>query len=134
MRSGSGAAKRRGVASRMNLRKLAYVNGFEQVKRRARVSRKGSTVGSIRPALYNIAGMLEPNQIIPGDRIKELNDTPEGGVALVFDDPPLNIGYLYSGYNDERTTDDSLKFSEDWMTAVHRALKPSGSFYLAIGD
>ena len=25
-------------------------------------------------------------------------------------------------------------FSEEWMAAVHRALKPSGSFYLAIGD
>src|SRR4051812_20593477 len=118
----------------MNLRKLAYVNGFEQVKRRARVSRRSSTVGSIRPSLYNAAGMLEPNQIIPGDCIKELNDGPEGWVDLVFADPPFNIGYLYSGYNDERKTEDYLKFSEDWMRAVHRALKPSGSFYLAIGD
>jgi site-specific DNA-methyltransferase (adenine-specific) len=118
----------------MNLRKLAYVNGFEQVKRRARVSRRSSTVGSIRPSLYNAAGMLEPNQIIPGDCIKELNDAPEAWVDLVFADPPFNIGYLYSGYNDERKTEDYLKFSEDWMTAVHRALKPSGSFYLAIGD
>jgi site-specific DNA-methyltransferase (adenine-specific) len=118
----------------MNLRKLAYINGFEQVKRRVRVSRKSSTVGSIAPRLYNPRGMPETNQIIQGDCIKVLNDGPEGWVDLVFADPPFNIGYLYSGYNDERKTEDYLKFSEDWMRAVHRALKPSGSFYLAIGD
>ncbi|MCY2953956.1 MAG: site-specific DNA-methyltransferase [Planctomycetota bacterium] len=53
---------------------------------------------------------------------------------LVFADPPFNIGYLYHGYDDRLKTDDYLKFSTDWMAAVHRALKPAGSFYLAIGD
>src|SRR3954469_17279217 len=118
----------------MNLRKLAYINGFEQVKRKVRVSRKRSTVGSIAPRLYNPRGMPETNQILQGDCINVLNEGPEGWVDLVFADPPFNIGYLYSGYNDERKTEDYLKFSEDWMRAVYKALKPSGSFYLAIGD
>jgi site-specific DNA-methyltransferase (adenine-specific) len=74
------------------------------------------------------------NQIVQGDCIKTLNDGPEGWVDLVFADPPFNIGYLYHGYDDERKYDDYLKFSTEWMTAVHRALKPNGSFYLAIGD
>ena len=74
------------------------------------------------------------NQIVCGDSIKVLNDGPEGWVDLVFADPPFNIGYLYDGYNDERNAEDYLNFSEDWMRAVHRALKPTGSFYLAIGD
>src|SRR5215217_283417 len=118
----------------MNLRKLAYVNGFEQVKRRAKLARKTATVGAIRPSLYNRQRMPETNQIVTGDCIQILNQGPEGWVDLVFADPPFNIGYLYHGYNDERKTEDYLKFSEDWMRAVHRALKPSGSFYLAIGD
>jgi site-specific DNA-methyltransferase (adenine-specific) len=120
----------------MNLRKLAYINGFEQIKRtaRAKVARDASTVGSITPALYNPRGMPETNQIVQGDCIKVLNDGPEAWVDLVFADPPFNIGYLYHGYNDQRKTEDYLKFSHDWMQAVHRALKPSGSFYLAIGD
>src|SRR3954452_1348603 len=118
----------------MNLRKLAYINGFEQVKRRVRVARKRSTVGVITPRLYNPRGMPDTNQIVQGDCIKVLNEGPEGWVDLVFADPPFNIGYLYHGYNDERKTDDYLKFSEDWMRAVYRALKPTGSFYLAIGD
>src|SRR3954469_17372551 len=118
----------------MNLRKLAYVNGFEQVKRRAKLARKPTTVGAIRPSLYNQQRMPETNQIVTGDCIQVLNDGPEGWVDLVFADPPFNIGYLYHGYNDKRNTDDYLAFSKDWMRAVHRALKPTGSFYLAIGD
>jgi site-specific DNA-methyltransferase (adenine-specific) len=78
--------------------------------------------------------MPEANQIIQGDSIKVLNEGPEGWVDLVFADPPFNIGYLYHGYNDHRNDDDYLKFSEEWIKAVHRALKPTGAFYLAIGD
>ena len=78
--------------------------------------------------------MPELNQIICGDSIKVLNDGDEGWIDLVFADPPFNIGYLYHGYDDRLKTEDYLKFSADWMAAVHRALKPTGSFYLAIGD
>jgi site-specific DNA-methyltransferase (adenine-specific) len=86
------------------------------------------------PKRYNESGMPYENQIISGDSIKLLNDEEPGWVDLVFADPPFNIGYLYHGYDDEKKADDYLAFSKDWMTAVHRALKPTGSFYLAIGD
>ena len=118
----------------MNRRKLAHANAFAQIKRLRRVSRKNRTLGVILPSLYNRQGMPETNLIIQGDCIQKLNDGPEGWVDLAFADPPFNIGYLYDGYNDERKCDDYLKFSEEWMRAVHRALKPNGSFYLAIGD
>jgi len=78
--------------------------------------------------------MPDSNIIIQGDCIKTLNEGPEGWVDLVFADPPFNIGYLYDGYHDEKKDEDYVKFSEDWMRAVYRALKPGGSFYLAIGD
>jgi site-specific DNA-methyltransferase (adenine-specific) len=78
--------------------------------------------------------MLELDQIMCGDSIKILNDGPEGWVDLVFADPPFNIGFLYHGYDDRRKTEDYLEFSKQWMQAVYRALKPTGSFYLAIGD
>jgi site-specific DNA-methyltransferase (adenine-specific) len=78
--------------------------------------------------------MLGLNKIHRGNCIKLLNKEPEGWVDLVFADPPFNIGYLYHGYNDQRNTEDYLQFSEEWIRAVHRALKPNGSFYLAIGD
>ena len=74
------------------------------------------------------------DQVVCADSIATLNAGPEAWVDLVFADPPFNIGYLYHGYNDSLKAEDYLKFSEDWMAAVYRALKPNGSFYLAIGD
>lgn len=78
--------------------------------------------------------MIELNQIIQGDSIRVLNDGPEQWADLVFADPPFNIGYIYDRYDDALKMEDYLRFSENWMRAVHRALKPTGSFYLAIGD
>lgn len=119
----------------MNGRKRAFVKGLESLRRnRPRLTRRRGTICAIRPTLYDAAGMPESNQIINGDSIKTLNDGPEGWVDLVFADPPFNIGYLYHGYNDERNDSEYLDFSRDWMKAVHRSLKPSGSFFLAIGD
>jgi site-specific DNA-methyltransferase (adenine-specific) len=74
------------------------------------------------------------NQIIKADSISLLNDGPSEWVDLVFADPPFNIGYLYHNYDDEKDVDEYVSWSEQWMRAVHRAMKPSASFYLAIGD
>ena len=53
---------------------------------------------------------------------------------LVFADPPFNIGYEYDIYDDQQSSKDYLTFCEDWIRGVHRALKPNGTFWLAIGD
>jgi site-specific DNA-methyltransferase (adenine-specific) len=121
----------------MNQRKRAFLKGLQSIKQsppKAGLSKTTPTVGVIKPRLYNTDGMPETNQIIQGDSIQVLNDGPEGWVDLVFADPPFNIGYLYHGYDDHRSDDEYLAFSKDWMSAVYRALKPGGSFYLAIGD
>lgn len=121
----------------MNQRKLAFQQGLKTIKQ-ARKTRglatKPRTICAIAPSLYNAAGMVEPNQILQGDSIQLLNDGPEGWVDLCFADPPFNIGYLYHNYDDQKDVDEYLDWSEKWMSAVHRALKPTGSFYLAIGD
>jgi site-specific DNA-methyltransferase (adenine-specific) len=126
----------KGKGIRMNRRKRAFVAGLSSMthKNRRTLLAKRGTLCAIRPRLYNAAGMPELNQIIQGDSIKVLIDGPEGWIDLCFADPPFNIGYLYHGYDDEKDADEYLEFSEKWMRAVHRALKPTGSFYLAIGD
>lgn len=73
-------------------------------------------------------------QIHCGDCIEGMNSLHEGSVDLVFADPPFNIGYKYDVYDDRMAVDDYLKWSNDWMSAVYRALKPDGTFWLAIGD
>jgi DNA modification methylase len=68
------------------------------------------------------------------DCVAGVNSLPEGSVDLVFADPPFNIGYKYDVYEDRMATADYLKWSNEWISAVHRALKPDGTFWLAIGD
>jgi site-specific DNA-methyltransferase (adenine-specific) len=123
----------------MNRRKLAHKMGLtalrsKTAKKQALLTRKVRNICAIRPSLYNAGGMPDLNQIIHGDSTQILNDGPEGWVDLVFADPPFNIGYLYHNYDDEKDVDEYVNWSENWMRAVYRALKPSGSFYLAIGD
>jgi site-specific DNA-methyltransferase (adenine-specific) len=121
----------------MNQRKQAFIKGLRTITRaksRRAVLKNTQPVGAIGPRLYNSSGMPETNQIIRGDSIKVLNQGPEGWVDLVFADPPFNIGYLYHNYDDRKDVDEYVDWSEQWMSAVYRALKPNGSFYLAIGD
>lgn len=72
--------------------------------------------------------------LINGDCIEELYKIPEKSIDLVFADPPFNIGINYDKYNDKLSYEDYMQFSEEWIDACLRVLKPDGSFYIAIGD
>ncbi|MGC3969530.1 MAG: DNA methyltransferase [Pirellulales bacterium] len=74
------------------------------------------------------------NRIHQGDCVAGLNSLPEACIDLAFADPPFNIGYKYDVYDDRRERDHYLDWSRQWISAVHRALKPNGTFWLAIGD
>ena len=89
------------------------------------MSRKGS---------HASAGPLGPDAVHEGDCLDLLARVPEGSVHLAFADPPFNIGYDYDAYDDRRADDDYLAWSGRWMAAVVRALRPDGTFWLAIGD
>jgi len=77
---------------------------------------------------------LTPNQVHQGDCIDLLGKVDPGSVDLVFADPPFNIGYEYDVYDDEQSCEDYLRWSRSWIERVYSCLKPSGSFWLAIGD
>jgi site-specific DNA-methyltransferase (adenine-specific) len=72
--------------------------------------------------------------IYHGDCVKVLGTFTPGSVDLVFADPPFNIGLKYDEHNDEMTYDDYVGWVDEWMSALDRVLKPSGSIYLAISD
>jgi len=74
------------------------------------------------------------NTIRRADCIDGMNALPRGSVDLAFADPPFNIGYDYDVYEDNKEQQDYIDWSRRWITAVHRVLKPSGTFWLAIGD
>lgn len=74
------------------------------------------------------------NQVLTGDCLHHLAQLPEGCIDLAFADPPFNIGYEYDVYDDRRARADYLAWAERWLTAVKRVLKPTGAFFVAIGD
>ena len=73
-------------------------------------------------------------QIFAGDCLRHLARLEAASVDLAFADPPFNIGWEYDVYDDQQTRDDYLTWTEKWLQAVRRLLKPTGSFYVAIGD
>jgi DNA modification methylase len=74
------------------------------------------------------------NTIHHQDCISGMNGLLPGFIDMAFADPPFNIGYDYDVYDDKREREEYLKWSRQWIAAVHRALKPDGTFWLAIGD
>ncbi len=74
------------------------------------------------------------NRIHNGDCVSGMDGLPDACVDLAFADPPFNIGYDYDVYDDRRECEHYLDWSRQWISSVHRMLKPTGTFWLAIGD
>ena len=77
---------------------------------------------------------LLPDRVYAGDCRTHLPRLPSGTVDLAFADPPFNIGYDYDVYQDRHDARHYLDWSRRWGAEVVRALKPDGTFWLAIGD
>jgi site-specific DNA-methyltransferase (adenine-specific) len=74
------------------------------------------------------------NRILQGDCIAGMRELADGSVDLAFADPPFNIGYDYDEYDDRLSCDKYIDWCRGWMSEVIRVLKPTGTFWLAIGD
>lgn len=72
--------------------------------------------------------------VVQGDCIEGMRKMEAGSVDLVFADPPFNIGYKYDIYDDRKLSEEYLSWSRRWVAEAARVLKPSGAFWLAIGD
>jgi site-specific DNA-methyltransferase (adenine-specific) len=77
---------------------------------------------------------LEPDHVYLGNCLEHLPRLAAGSIDLAFADPPFNIGYDYDVYDDRHTPQRYLDWSRRWGAEVVRALKPTGTFWLAIGD
>ncbi|HBG27258.1 MAG: hypothetical protein A2Y10_12585 [Planctomycetes bacterium GWF2_41_51] len=74
------------------------------------------------------------DKIICDDCIKVLNQVRSPFADLIFADPPFNIGYKYDKYHDKKEKEHYIDWTRKWMIACCNVLKPTGSFYIAIGD
>jgi DNA modification methylase len=77
---------------------------------------------------------LISNHVYQMDCLEGLAGITPGSVDLAFADPPFNIGYQYDEYDDRQEAEAYLEWSKRWMAGVARALSPTGTFWLAIGD
>jgi site-specific DNA-methyltransferase (adenine-specific) len=78
---------------------------------------------------------FRPNTIVVGDCVAILSALKEPVADLIFADPPFNIGYKYDLYEDRRKYEEYFAWTESWMQAcVQKALRPHGTFWVAIGD
>jgi DNA modification methylase len=77
---------------------------------------------------------MELDKLYNADCISGMADIPEGSIDLAFADPPFNIGYKYDVYEDRLAADHYLAWTKQWGEALVRTLKPTGTFWLAIGD
>jgi DNA modification methylase len=77
---------------------------------------------------------MELDKLHNKDCVTGMDLIPEASVDLAFADPPFNIGYKYDVYADRRAADEYLAWSKKWGAALLRTLKPTGTFWLAIGD
>jgi DNA modification methylase len=77
---------------------------------------------------------IKVDRLYNTDCVSGMKRLPAGCVDLAFADPPFNIGYDYDVYHDRLESDRYLHWCRDWMSGVVRALKPTGTFWLAIGD
>ncbi|MFK7769582.1 MAG: DNA methyltransferase [Mariniblastus sp.] len=74
------------------------------------------------------------SQIHHSDCVEGMKNLPSGSIDLVFADPPFNIGFEYDVYEDKVDHQQYIDWSNNWISAVYQALKPDGTFWLAIGD
>ena len=87
---------------------------------------------------------LPINQIIQGDCAEILNALPENSVDLIFADPPYNLQLQQNLYRPNMTKVNAVndewdrfasfseydKFSEAWLRACKRVLKPTGAIWV----
>ncbi|MFW6066270.1 MAG: DNA-methyltransferase, partial [Planctomycetota bacterium] len=65
---------------------------------------------------------------------EQAGDETAGLADLIFADPPFNIGYKYDVYEDRKAYQEYYDWTKQWMSACRDVLKPTGSFWIAIGD
>jgi site-specific DNA-methyltransferase (adenine-specific) len=66
-----------------------------------------------------------------GDCLKLLSALPNESVALVFADPPFNLGKKYGeGVSDRMEVEKYLSWSKKWLGESIRVLKPGGSLFV----
>jgi site-specific DNA-methyltransferase (adenine-specific) len=72
-------------------------------------------------------------QLFRGDCLDVLASLPAGSVSVVVTSPPYNLGIKYRSYEDDMPRSEYLAWSDRWLRAAARVLRPDGSLFLNVG-
>ena len=114
---------------------ILYTAGFAQNSRsvakndtdRTKSAAKGITADTIEKDISESLSVIESNYV--GGKTLNYNDVVKTSI-----DSMLHTLDPHSNYFDAKEYEHYLSWSRDWIGAVHRVLKPDGTFWLAIGD
>jgi len=93
---------------------------------------------------WSILMKLPLNTILQGDSVETLLSLPENSIDLIFADPPYNLQLQNELHRPNMTKVDAVndewdkfesfeaydKFTKDWLSAVKRVLKPTGTMWV----
>jgi site-specific DNA-methyltransferase (adenine-specific) len=68
------------------------------------------------------------------DCVEVLGQLPAASVDVIVTSPPYNLGIQYSRYQDSMSPADYLEWTNLWVSAAARVLRPDGSLFLNVGS
>lgn len=84
-----------------------------------------------KPKINNPVFETQLGKLYKGDCLKFLKTVNDKSFDLIFADPPFNLKKLYlSNIDDNLSTHEYIKWTEEWLTECVRTLKDGGSFFL----
>ena len=67
------------------------------------------------------------------DCLEVFKQLPAHSVDVIVTSPPYNLGINYSRYQDTLSATDYLEWTDTWIAAAARVLRPNGSLFLNVG-
>jgi site-specific DNA-methyltransferase (adenine-specific) len=91
-----------------------------------------------------VSVLLKPYKTVPtgpgksahfhlGDCVEVLNRFEPRSVDVIVTSPPYNLGIAYNRYQDTLSGADYLQWTNTWIAAATRVLRPDGSLFLNVG-
>jgi site-specific DNA-methyltransferase (adenine-specific) len=68
-----------------------------------------------------------------GDCVSVLRSLGRGEIGVVVTSPPYNLGIQYRTYRDDLPRTEYLNWTDQWIRAVSRVMRPQGSVFLNVG-
>jgi site-specific DNA-methyltransferase (adenine-specific) len=91
-----------------------------------------------------VSVLLKPHTTVPiganasakfhlADCLDVFRQLPAHSVDVIVTSPPYNLGIAYNRYEDKLSAHDYLEWTNTWIAAAARVLRPEGSLFLNVG-